>query len=106
MAREEEEYEQKQLEWKKHERDLAYKDVSITLPVLEDVWFSKRFNQFQQKLKQWERREARKAREHESLKEDDEHRKRKREKERKKLARFFEEYDDEEEDPAFYSASY
>ena len=40
MAREEEDYEQKQMEWKKHERELAYKDVSIISHVLEAAWLA------------------------------------------------------------------
>ena len=43
MAREEEEYEQKQMEWKKREREQAYKDVSIALHLescVVNCWFN------------------------------------------------------------------
>uniref|UniRef100_T1IML8 PWI domain-containing protein n=1 Tax=Strigamia maritima TaxID=126957 RepID=T1IML8_STRMM len=80
---EEEAYERKKLERKLREKEAAY----------------------QERLRNWEARERKKAREYEKEKEKDEERRNDEAKEAKRLKEFLEDYDDERDDPKYYKGS-
>lgn len=80
---EEEAYERRKLEKKIREKEMAY----------------------QERLKNWELRERKKAREYEKEKEREDERKAEESREARRLREFLEDYDDERDDPKFYKGS-
>ncbi|BFZ11524.1 hypothetical protein BsWGS_14565 [Bradybaena similaris] len=83
IEEEEEAYERRKLEKKLREKEAAY----------------------QERLKTWEGRERKKAREHDKEKEREEERKSEEAREARRLKEFLEDYDDLKDDPKFYKGS-